>query len=107
LGQVMEVGSREDAAFGLFASFERVKYPARGRNGGGPGGKGSVRLASGGELGPKGLQVVPSGDRVIVSMPGGGGMGHPAERDPGAIRRDVQLGYVTREAARREYGFED
>ena len=33
LGQVMEIGSREDAAFGIFARFERVKYPARGRHG--------------------------------------------------------------------------
>jgi N-methylhydantoinase B len=106
LGQVMEVGSREDAAFGLFASLERVKYPARGRNGGGPGAKGSVRLASGGELGPKGLQVVPAGDRVIVSMPGGGGMGSAADRDPDAIRRDIRLGYITKEAAQHEYGFE-
>src|SRR6185295_9156938 len=104
LGQVMKVGSREDAAFGLFASFERVKYPARGRNGGGSGGKGAVRLASGNELSPKGLQVVPAGDRVIVSMPGGGGMGAPSERDPEAIRRDIKLGYITEEAARSEYG---
>src|ERR1700722_10407715 len=92
LGQVMEVGSREAAAFGLFASFERVKFPARGRNGGGPGGRGSVRLASGGELGPKGLQVVPAGGRGVVSMPGGGGMGNPAERDKEAIQRDIRLG---------------
>jgi N-methylhydantoinase B len=101
----MEVGSREDAAFGLFASFERVKYPARGRNGGGPGGKGSVRLASGAELGPKGLQVVPAGDRVIVSMPGGGGMGDPKDRDPKTIQRDVRLGYVSADAAERDYGY--
>ncbi|MSP01394.1 MAG: hydantoinase B/oxoprolinase family protein [Acetobacteraceae bacterium] len=106
LGQVMEVGSREDAAFGLFASFERVKFPARGRNGGGPGAKGSVRLASGQEMGPKGLQVVPAGDRIVVSMPGGGGMGSPAERDPEAVRRDIRLGYITAEAARRDYGVE-
>jgi N-methylhydantoinase B len=105
LGQVMEVGSREDAAFGLFASFERVKYPARGRKGGKSGAKGSVRLASGKELGPKGLQLIPAGDRVIVSMPGGGGMGSPGERDAEAIRRDIRLGYITKEAAKREYGF--
>jgi N-methylhydantoinase B len=52
------------------------------------------------------LQVVPPGDRVIVSMPGGGGMGAPSERDPAAIRRDIRLGYITEEAARLEYGFE-
>ena len=105
LGQVMEVGSREDAAFGLFASFERVKFPARGRNGGESGATGSVRLASGAALGSKGLQVVPPGDRVIVSMPGGGGMGPAADRDPDSVRRDIQLGYITEDAARRDYGF--
>ncbi len=104
LGQIMEVGSREDAAFGLFASFERVKFPARGRSGGGPGATGSVRLASGKEMGPKGLQVVPAGDRIVVSMPGGGGMGRPEERDPAAIARDIRLGYVSQEEAEKAYG---
>ena len=37
-------------------------------------------------------------------MPGGGGMGSPRGRDPDAVRRDVRLGYVSREAALRDYG---
>jgi N-methylhydantoinase B len=104
LGQVMEVGSREDAAFGIFARFERVTYPARGRHGGGPGARGRLSLVSGAELKAKGLAVVPAGDRLLVEMPGGGGMGPPAERDPEAVRRDVRLGYLTPEAAERDYG---
>ena len=104
LGQIMEVGSREDAAFGLFAGFERVKFPARGRNGGAPGQCGRVSLASGAELKPKGLQVVPAGERLVIEMPGGGGMGAAAERDPKAVKRDVRLGYVSAEAAERDYG---
>ncbi len=104
LGQVMELGSREDAAFGIFARFERVHHPARGRHGGGPGGAGRLSLASGTELRPKGLGVVPPGDRLVVEMPGGGGMGPARERDPDAVRRDVRLGYVSREAAWRDYG---
>jgi N-methylhydantoinase B len=104
LGQVMEVSSREDAAFGLFAGFERVKFPARGRNGGGPGQRGAVSLKSGVELKPKGLQVVPAGERLVIEMPGGGGMGPAAERDPEAVRRDVRLGYLSAEAAKRDYG---
>ncbi|WP_158923222.1 hydantoinase B/oxoprolinase family protein, partial [Acidisphaera sp. S103] len=60
LGQVMEVSSREDAAFGIFAGFERVKFPARGRNGGEAGQRGGLSLKSGVELKPKGLQVVPA-----------------------------------------------
>ena len=104
LGQVMEVGSREDTAFGIFAGFERVKFPARGRNGGGPGATGRLSLASGVELKPKGLAVVPPGERLIIEMPGGGGMGPAADRDPAAVRRDVRLGYLSREAAVRDYG---
>jgi N-methylhydantoinase B len=34
----------------------------------------------------------------------GGGWGPPAERDPEAVRRDVREGYVSPEAARRDYG---
>jgi N-methylhydantoinase B len=104
LGQTMEVGSRENAAFGLFAGFERVKFPARGRNGGGSGALGAVTLKSGPVLKPKGLQVIPAGDRVIIDMPGGGGMGPPAERDPSSVARDVRLGYLSPEAAGRDYG---
>src|SRR6202042_395481 len=92
LGQIMEVSSREDAAFGLFAGFERVKFPARGRNGGAAGQCGSVSLKSGTELKPKGWQVVPAGERLVIEMPGGGGMGLPSARDPDAVRRDVRLG---------------
>jgi len=104
LGQVMEISSREDAAFGIFAGFERVKFPARGRNGAGPGQRGALSLKSGAELKPKGLQVVPAGDRLVIEMPGGGGMGPAAERDPEAVRRDVRLGYLSAGAAKRQYG---
>ncbi len=104
LDQVMEVSSREDAAFGLFAGFERVKFPARGRDGGGAGQLGGVSLKSGVELKPKGLQVVPSGERLVIEMPGGGGMGKAADRDRDAVRRDVRLGYLSAGAAKRDYG---
>jgi N-methylhydantoinase B len=104
LGQTMEVGSREDAPFGIFARFERVKHPARGRHGGGDGGAGRLSLASGKILPAKGLSVVPPGDRLIVEMPGGGGMGDPRARDRDAVRRDVEMGYLTDDAARRDYG---
>jgi N-methylhydantoinase B/oxoprolinase/acetone carboxylase alpha subunit len=31
-------------------------------------------------------------------------MGRAAERDPELVRRDVRMGYVSADAARREYG---
>ena len=104
LGQVMEVSSREETAFGIFAGFERVKFPARGRNGGGPGQCGALSLKSGEALKPKGLQVIQAGERLIIEMPGGGGMGPASERDPEAVGRDVRLGYISAEAAKRDYG---
>ena len=44
------------------------------------------------------------GDRVTVMAGGGGGYGNPAERNPGAVLRDVIDEYVSLECARTEYG---
>ena len=76
-----------------------MKFAARGRTGGGPGALGRVSLASGEVLKPKGLQVVPAGDRLVIEMPGGGGLGDPRDRDPAAIARDVRLGYISQKQA--------
>ena len=85
----------------------KPRRPGRSAQPGRPSGSGEpgrLSLKSGTELKPKGLAVVPPGDRLVVEMPGGGGMGPPQERDAAAIERDVRLGYVSREAARRDYG---
>lgn len=47
---------------------------------------------------------VPAGSIVSVQTGGGGGYGDPLERDPEAVRLDVARGYVTLEAAERDYG---
>src|SRR5437660_2550701 len=47
---------------------------------------------------------IAAGERVRIMTGGGGGYGPPAERDPEAVRRDVREGYVSGEAARRDYG---
>jgi N-methylhydantoinase B len=51
-----------------------------------------------------GRQVVPIGDRLVVHMPGGGGIGDAGERDPAAVAADVKAGYVSIKAAARDYG---
>ena len=104
LGQIMEIASREDAPFGIFASFERVLFPARGRDGAGPGATGRISLASGHELRNKGFQTIPAQGRLIIEMPGGGGYGDPMTRSPNAVANDVRLGLVSDEAAARDYG---
>ncbi|HTG11773.1 MAG TPA: hydantoinase B/oxoprolinase family protein, partial [Candidatus Eisenbacteria bacterium] len=47
---------------------------------------------------------IAAGERGRIMTGGGGGFGPAAERDPESIRRDVREGYVTPEAARRDYG---
>ena len=47
---------------------------------------------------------IAAGERVRIMTGGGGGFGPAAERDPESVRRDVREGYVTAEAARRDYG---
>ena len=44
------------------------------------------------------------GQRVRVETPGGGGFGDPRQRDPKLVERDVERGYLTPEAAARDYG---
>ena len=45
-----------------------------------------------------------AGQRVRLETPGGGGWGDPAQRDRLAVLRDVRLGYISAEAALRDYG---
>ena len=47
---------------------------------------------------------IAAGEIVRIMTGGGGGWGSPAERDPEAVRRDVREGYVSADAARRDYG---
>jgi N-methylhydantoinase B len=104
LGQVMEASSLDDAPFAINAYYDRILHPPRGRYGGKDGAAGAVLLASGATLRGKGHQTVPVGDRVVILMPGGGGLGDPRERDANAVAQDVRLGLVSPTAARDDYG---
>ncbi len=44
------------------------------------------------------------GDIFRLDTPGGGGFGDPFEREPERVLADVREGYVSREAAERDYG---
>jgi N-methylhydantoinase B len=44
------------------------------------------------------------GDVLSLQFAGGGGWGDPREREPERVRQDVLRGYVSREAARDDYG---
>jgi N-methylhydantoinase B len=100
----MEIGSAEGMPFGISPTFDRVVFPARGRLGGQPGTAGAIKLKSGKDLPPKAHSSIPANDRLIVSMPGGGGYGDPHKRPAAKVAEDVALGLVSREAARELYG---
>ena len=107
LGQVMEISHAQGAAFAVSKMFERVRNAARGRDGGGAGAPGRVHIPGAGELRVKGREVVPPGHRIVLATPGGGGLGDPRRRAPEKVREDVLDGYVTAEAAQREYGMQE
>ena len=102
LGQRMVVGNREKAEFAIFGTFDRIKNPARGRDGGKPGATGSLTLTSGKKLKGMGRQVVPIGEELIIEMPGGGGYGNPKNRDRKKIAEDIKAGLISADDA-KEY----
>jgi N-methylhydantoinase B len=104
LGQVIELGGAGAAPLALLCNFERVRNPARGRNGGGKGAPGAVSLRSGRPIRPKGRQTVPPRDAIRLELPGGGGFGDPRARDPHRVLDDVRDGMITAEEAHRDYG---
>ena len=93
----------------LQTNLDRTKYPPWGVLGGKPGASGLVTVfpASGGPpiemCKAKGYRLNP-GDRVVLETGGGGGYGPPEERSEDLIRRDLQRGYITADAAARDYG---
>ena len=104
VGQIMEVSHAEDAPFVINTMFDRIKYPPRGRNGGNDGMTGRLSLQSGKVLKGKGRQSIPAGDRLIIEMPGGGGLGDPLDRDRERLNRDLRNGLVSPTQARSAYG---
>jgi N-methylhydantoinase B len=103
LGQVIELGGADGSPVAILCNFERINNPARGRDGGGLGAPGRVTLVSGKPIRPKGRQTVAGGDCIRLELPGGGGFGDPAERDPEQVSSDVADGLYSRETAEGQY----
>ena len=101
--QIMEVGAKGDLEFAVNAVYDRIANAPKGREGGLNGAAGVIALKSGKTLRTKGFQVIPDGDRLILKLPGGAGMGDPAMRDPALVVRDVRDGLVSANNARDLY----
>jgi N-methylhydantoinase B len=118
--RIMRVGAGAEVT--VSALFDRTKGPFRawGLEGGLPGGYGAILVKRRGESGFRTFPevfgtvsaskftnvVLREGDEVLLDSPGGGGFGDPRGRDPAAVAHDVGEGFVSDEAARRDYGWE-
>ena len=94
LGQTIILSNSQDKDFVFSATYERVIYPARGRQGGESGKTGRLSLDDGTAVMAKGDTVIPAGRKLVIEFPGGGGLGPFSERDPKAKARDQKLGYA-------------
>ena len=106
LGQTIEIEPRAGYDFYFNAMFDRVENPARGREGGASGAAGRVEFADGTPLRSKGRQRVKNGQRLRLSLPGGGGYGPASERDLDRVAEDVRAGLITPAQAKQDYGYE-
>lgn len=108
LGASYEIELLVDASYSHFG--ERAHSRPSGVAGGGPAAGNQVSVGRGGGWKPldRGAKVagasLAAGDRIRLDTPGGGGFGPPEERSLAAIQRDVALGYLSGEAAARDYG---
>ena len=110
LGAIYEIEALADGATDVSLLGERGKFPPFGVNGGGSAALNRfIYQDDRGEQTPPLVSKVTdirivAGQHVRLETPGGGGFGDPMTRDPVRVGRDVDLGYVTKAAARNEYG---
>jgi N-methylhydantoinase B len=109
LGAIYEIEALAEDGAEVFLLGERGKHPPFGVNGGKPAALNRfIYETDRGESFPPLVSKVTDikirrGQKVRLETPGGGGFGDPATREPERVVRDVRLGYISPEAARRDY----
>src|SRR5438876_2992030 len=104
LGQWTELSYQGDASWGVSALVDRTRFPATGLEGGKSGAPGEFLVNNTIRPQPKALIPLALDARVQLNPAGGGGYGNPFHRLVGLVLNDVVNGYVSLEAAEREYG---
>ena len=103
-GQRLHLGVRTERDYRFAPLFDRIFNAPKGYDGGCDGALATIALSTGESIERKGTRDLAPGTEITLNLPGGGGLGDPADRDPGMIERDVRNGLVSVEAAERDYG---
>jgi len=109
LGAIYEIEALAEDGADVSLIGERGKYPPFGVNGGGPAALNRfIHETDQGETTPPMVSKVTDirirrGQKVRLETPGGGGFGDATTRELARVVRDVQFGYISREAAHRDY----
>jgi N-methylhydantoinase B len=106
LGQRITVEVRTNEPYVVSSLSDRFVFPAQGYEGGGSGAPGGFTTSVGENVNPKLSVRLPAGASFTLDLPGGGGFHEPAERAPQALKRDLDEGLITEEAARQDYGYD-
>ena len=88
--------------------YDKSRFPPAGLAGGkaGQGARFVIRVGSSNayETPSSGRYEMHAGERFLLQSAGGGGYGDPGARDRAALARDVAEGYVSQDAAGKDYG---
>lgn len=104
LGQWTEVSYAGSDPWSVSALADRTRFPAPGLEGGQSGASGEFLVNDTQRPQPKALITLAANDHVQLNLPGGGGYGDPFQRSTELVLNDVVNGYVSLEAAERDYG---
>jgi N-methylhydantoinase B len=105
LGQVIAFEHRGSVPIIFNLTPDRITTLPQGLNGGEPGRIGEVYINGERTYLFPSIQLQP-GDVVELRIAGGGGFGPVVERGPAHVRHDLEMGYITPESARRDYGLD-
>ena len=104
LAQQTESSYRGDGHWGVSTIIDRLRFAGQPIDGGKPGAIGEYVLETGEHPPAKTLVPLALDAHVHLKLAGGAGYGDPLSRPPELVLRDVVLGFVSIEAAERDYG---
>lgn len=94
LGQRFSFKNVGENALNISLLTEKTQTPAKGILLGQDGQMGAMEIIPHRDFPPKGLDKLHPGEELILTLPGGGGYGDPAQRDKVLIEEDKALGYI-------------